>query len=172
MISLRKRCAACSAEIDYSSYKVSSELIEILTNEPKMIFDVLENPYFAYELSNDLIEIYYLSTPETTYLKVASYLLSITSNMKILEYGSEFILEIESLQKDIMEDVNKEPTNLKNLSKEFASGMVELCNRLIEDYDCYLKKLGITDRNYEEIQAHLQRNIFDKKLFEKSKYVF
>ena len=49
--------------------------------------------------------------------------------------------------------------------------VLKFSETLIIDYNNYLKEKSIGDRNYEEIQAFLQRNIADKKLFDKSKKV-
>jgi len=165
---IRKYCSSCNHEIDYSRENINPEFLQDEKNN--MFFYPDTKEAYAYNFANEMIKLYYSSNEKSTQMKVADIVLRMITDTNKIEYNIGTI----NVMKRFYDELNVTPDNPhlnENLTPKFADKVLKFSETLIIDYNNYLKEKSIGDRNYEEIQAFLQRNIADKKLFDKSKKV-
>jgi len=155
-------CSKCGKEMDYSRY--GEDYLGSSDIPQELFFHAGTNESFTYDLTNGLIKLYYLSTPESNYLEISNILFSIKSNMEAMKNPFGVTNSIE----DILTDLDVTPDNrelTKNLSNEFSSNLVDLSKDLLEQLHDYLINNSKGNYNYLKINNYLVKSIFDESMF-------
>ncbi|MDD2678833.1 MAG: hypothetical protein PHG04_03985 [Candidatus Nanoarchaeia archaeon] len=162
MFTLSEECIRCENKIDYSQY--DKDFLGSISETEELFFFPGTPESFTHDLTNDLIILYYLSTPDSNYLDIANNILSAKNNMTALGDPFGFSSHLER----ILNGLNFNPDNkslTKNLSPEFSSNMTKITVNLLNQMQKYLETKSIGNYNYLKINNYLFKQIIDKSIF-------
>ena len=164
-----KSCDKCGNDLNLEDF-LDDEVIRALTEDDFLYFKLFSDERIAYELSDNLISMYYFSTPEYRKFKVGIIIKKARHNL--IKLGANFsdyaeklgvLIDELGLSRDDVSDINLKNINI---TQNFASRLFHVTKELINKYNNVLVEKALGNYNYEEIRAYLKRHLVDKSLFE------
>jgi hypothetical protein len=162
LLSKVDNCYNCGKSIDYSRY--DANYMNSLILPESLLFCFGTNEAFTYNLTNKLIYLYYLSTPESNKISIYSLLFSAKSNMESLNNPFGFSEGLEG----ILNELRAQPDDAlmaKKLTEPFSSKVMNLTKDMLNQLNKYLITNSKGNYNYEKIKNYLFKQIFDKSIF-------
>jgi predicted RNA-binding Zn-ribbon protein involved in translation (DUF1610 family) len=149
-------CEDCGRIIKFSDYGAKNEINPNSTIEDYLFFSPGTKEYFAYGAANNIINLYKMNI-ENDYLDVSNELLSLRTNMELLENPLGVLKSLENTIKSM----NITPDNLslaKNINESSFENIVNLSKNLIKSFYEYLAKNESKNVSYSKIMEYMKNN--------------